>query len=84
MLRSTGLFLALNELEGLVSRLDAAMVIEGPTFEAFHRSYRESGRRPAALAGPVVCRDRAGALRPARAVLRRLRRCGHSRRHAGR
>ena len=39
------------ELESLVNRLDAAMVIEGPTFEAFHRSYRESGRRPAALAG---------------------------------
>jgi AmmeMemoRadiSam system protein B len=51
VLRSTGLFLAMNELESLVSRLDAAMIIEGPTFEAFHRSYRESGRRPAALAG---------------------------------
>ncbi len=51
ILRSTGLFLALEELHGLVRRLDQAMVIEGPTFEAFHRSYRESGRRPAALAG---------------------------------
>ena len=51
VLRSTGLFLALNQLEGLVSRLDAAMLIEGPTFDAFHRTYRESGRRPAALAG---------------------------------
>jgi MEMO1 family protein len=51
VLRATGLFLALNELEGLVTRLDAAMLIEGPTFDAFHRSYRESGRRPAAMAG---------------------------------
>jgi MEMO1 family protein len=51
VLRSTGLFLALNELESLVSRLDAAMIIEGPTFDAFHRSFRESGRRPAAMAG---------------------------------
>jgi MEMO1 family protein len=51
VLRSTGMFLALNELESLVSRLDAAMIIEGPTFDAFHRSFRESGRRPAAMAG---------------------------------
>jgi MEMO1 family protein len=51
VLRSTGLFLALNELESLVSRLDAAMIIEGPTFDAFHQSFRESGRRPAAMAG---------------------------------
>jgi AmmeMemoRadiSam system protein B len=51
VLRTTGLFLALNELESLVSRLDAAMIIEGPTFDAFHRSFRESGRRPAAMAG---------------------------------
>ncbi len=51
VLRSTGLFLAINELQSLVSRLDAAMLIEGPTFEAFHKSFRESGRRPAAMAG---------------------------------
>jgi MEMO1 family protein len=65
VLRSTGLFLALNELEGLVSRLDAAMLIEGPTFEAFHRSYRESGKRPAALAG----RSYAATVRALRAQL---------------
>jgi MEMO1 family protein len=51
VLRQTGLFLALNELDDLVRRLDAAMILDGPTFAAFHQSYRESGRRPAALAG---------------------------------
>ena len=65
VLRSTGLFLALNELEALVNRLDAAMLIEGPTFEAFHRSYRESGKRPAALAG----RSYAATVRALRAQL---------------
>jgi len=65
ILRSTGLFLALEELHGLVRRLDQAMVIEGPTFEAFHQSYRDSGRRPAALAG----RSYAATLRALRAQL---------------
>jgi AmmeMemoRadiSam system protein B len=65
VLRSTGLFLAMNELEGLVSRLDSAMLIEGPTFEAFHRSYRESGKRPAAMAG----RSYAATVRALRAQL---------------
>ncbi len=51
VLRQTGLFLPLHELEDLVRRLDAAMIIEGPTFAAFYQTYRESGRRPAALAG---------------------------------
>jgi len=51
VLRHTGLFLALQELEDLVRRLDATMVLDGPTFAAFHQSFRESGRRPAALAG---------------------------------
>jgi AmmeMemoRadiSam system protein B len=50
-LRSTGLFLAHKELESLVERLDQAMLIEGPTVEAFVRAYRESPRRSAALAG---------------------------------
>ena len=51
VLRSTGLFLALNELASLVRRLAAALIFAGPTFDAFHRSFRESGRRPAAMAG---------------------------------
>ena len=51
VLRQTGLFLSLQELEELVRRLDAAMILDGPTFAAFHQTFRESGRRPAALAG---------------------------------
>jgi AmmeMemoRadiSam system protein B len=65
VLRATGLFLALEELESLVHRLDAAMVIEGPTFEAFYTAYRQSGRRPAALAG----RSYAATVRALRAQL---------------
>ncbi len=65
VLRQTGLFLALNELEDLVRRLDAAMILEGPTFAAFHQAYRESGRRPAALAG----RSYAATVRSLRAQL---------------
>ena len=65
VLRQTGLFLALGELEDLVRRLDAAMILDGPTFTAFHQSYRESGRRPAALAG----RSYAATVRSLRAQL---------------
>src|SRR5277367_4903390 len=65
VLRQTGLFLAVRELEELVSRLDAAMILDGPTFAAFHQSYRESGRRPAALAG----RSYAATVRALRAQL---------------
>jgi AmmeMemoRadiSam system protein B len=68
VLRQTGMFLAQSELEELVRRLDAAMIIEGPTFAAFHQSYRESGRRPAALAG----RSYAATLRALRAQLEQL------------
>ena len=68
VLRSTGIFLALGELESLVNRLDAAMVIEGPTFEVFQRSYRESGRRPAAMAG----RSYAATMRALRAQLQQF------------
>jgi AmmeMemoRadiSam system protein B len=65
VLRQTGMFLSLGELESLVRRLDAAMVIEGPTFSAFYQTYRESGRRPAALAG----RSYAATLRALRSQL---------------
>jgi AmmeMemoRadiSam system protein B len=65
VLRATGLFLALEELQSLVQRLDAAMILEGPTFAAFLQSYRESGRRPAALAG----RSYAATVRALRAQL---------------
>ena len=72
VLRQTGLFLALNELEDLVRRLDAAMVLEGPTFAAFHQAYRESGRRPAALAGRSYAATIRSLRRSARAVFRRF------------
>jgi AmmeMemoRadiSam system protein B len=65
VLRATGLFLPLEELKSLVDRLDAAMIIDGPTFAAFLQSYRESGRRPAALAG----RSYAATVRALRAQL---------------
>ncbi len=65
MLRQTGLFLAIHELEELVTRLDAAMILDGPTFASFHQTYRESGRRPAALAG----RSYAATVRALRAQL---------------
>ncbi len=51
VLRQTGMFIALQELRDIVNRLDAGMMIEGPTFDAFHQAYRESRSRPAALAG---------------------------------
>ena len=72
VLRQTGLFLALTELTDLVRRLDAAMILDGPTFAAFHQSYRESGRRPAALGGPILRGDAPFAPGAARAVFRRL------------
>jgi len=65
VLRQTGLFLAIKELEDLVKRLDAAMLLEGPTFASFLQTYRQSGKRPAALAG----RSYAGTVRALRAQL---------------
>jgi AmmeMemoRadiSam system protein B len=65
VMRQTGLFLAIQELEDLVRRLDSAMLLEGPTFASFLENYREAGKRPAALAG----RSYAGSLRALRAQL---------------
>jgi MEMO1 family protein len=65
VLRNTGLFVALQELRDLVQRLDGTMILEGPTFNAFVQSYRETGRRPAALAG----RSYAGSVRALNAQL---------------
>ncbi|HZW29671.1 MAG TPA: AmmeMemoRadiSam system protein B, partial [Isosphaeraceae bacterium] len=64
-MRATGQLLALKDLEDLVRRFDEAMLIEGPAFARFHQQYRESGRRPAALAG----RSYAATLRALRAQL---------------
>ena len=74
VLRQTGLFLALNELEDLVRRLDAAMILEGPTFAAFEQTYRESGRRPAALAGRSYAASVRALQGSTRTVFRRFQR----------
>jgi AmmeMemoRadiSam system protein B len=68
VLRETGQFLAMRDLEDLVRRFDESMIIEGPAFAMFHQQYRESGRRPAALAG----RSYAATLRALRAQLDRF------------
>ena len=65
VLRETGQFVAMKDLEDLVRRFDESMIIEGPAFAMFHQQYRESGRRPAALAG----RSYAATLRALRAQL---------------
>ena len=67
-LRETGRFIAMAELERLVEDLDRSMVLDGPTFQAFHQEFRESRRRPAALAG----RSYAGTERALRAQLGRF------------
>ncbi len=51
VLRETGQFVAMKELEELVRRFDEAMIIEGPAFAMFHEQYRQARRRPAAMAG---------------------------------
>jgi AmmeMemoRadiSam system protein B len=65
VLRETGHFVAMKELEDLVRRFDEAMIIEGPAFAIFHQQYRESRRRPPAMAG----RSYAATLRALRAQL---------------
>lgn len=74
VLRETGHFVAIQELEDLVRRFDEAMIIEGPAFAMFHQQYRESRHRPAAMAG----RSYAANLRALRAQLEQLfaGRCG--------
>ena len=64
-LRNTGHFVAMKELEDLVRRFDEAMILDGPAFAMFYQQYRQSGRRPAALAG----RSYAATLRALRAQL---------------
>ena len=65
VLRETGQFVAMKDLQDLVRRFDETMIIEGPAFAMFHQQYRESGRRPPALAG----RSYAATLRSLRAQL---------------
>ena len=51
VLRDAGQQISLVEIEGLVEQLDKAMVLDGPTFAAFHAAYSREPVRPAALAG---------------------------------
>jgi len=51
VLRSTGFFLPLAELEQAVAGLEQAMVLEGPTLARFLEAYRQAGTRPPAFAG---------------------------------
>ncbi len=51
VLRETGRAISAAELRNLVEQLDRAMVLDGPTFAAFHDDYRRQSVRPAAFAG---------------------------------
>lgn len=67
VLRETGQLISTAQLEELVEQLDRALVLDGPTFAAYHESYRRAPVRPAALAG----RSYAGTERALRAQLLR-------------
>ena len=49
--RDVGKRLPLSTLREMVEQLDQAMVLDGPTFAAFHAAYRQERVRPPALAG---------------------------------
>ena len=68
VLRNTGRLIASSDLETLVVQLDRAMMLDGPTFEAFHDDYKSQGIRPAAHAGASY----AGTERALRAQLARF------------
>ena len=51
VLRQTGQMIPSIELESMVTQLDRAMILDGPTFQAFHQSYKAAHNRPSALAG---------------------------------
>jgi AmmeMemoRadiSam system protein B len=68
VLRDVGQRLSLSTLQELVEKLDRAMVLDGPTFAAFHAAYRRQRVRPAALAG----RSYAGSEHALRAQLAQL------------
>lgn len=50
-LRSASQHLELSALRDLVEQLDRAFALEGPAFDSAVRAFRESRRRPAAMAG---------------------------------
>ena len=49
--RDTGQQMPAETLARLVTQLDQAMVLDGPTFASFQDTFRRSAERPAALAG---------------------------------
>jgi AmmeMemoRadiSam system protein B len=51
ILAETGVQIPLDAIRRLVDELDRAMVLDGPSFEAFREDFRRSEQRPAALAG---------------------------------
>ena len=55
--RETGQRITSVELERMVEQLDRAMVLDGPTFAAYHDAYRRERVRPAALAGLSYAKD---------------------------
>ncbi len=67
VLKQTGTLLASAELDSLVAHLDRNMVLDGPTFAAFHDTYKNEHTRPAAMAG----RSYAGTEKALRAQLAR-------------
>ncbi|WP_406696855.1 AmmeMemoRadiSam system protein B [Singulisphaera sp. Ch08] len=67
VLRETGQLITTAQLEELVDQLDRALVLDGPTFAAYHESYQREQVRPAALAG----RSYAGTERALRSQLAR-------------
>jgi AmmeMemoRadiSam system protein B len=50
-LKETGQLIDLADLEALALQLDQALVLDGPSYKAFHLDYSESRVRPAAFAG---------------------------------
>jgi AmmeMemoRadiSam system protein B len=65
VLRETGHLLTSAELRTMIAQLDGAMILEGPTFEAYVANYRQQHTRPPAHAG----RSYAGTERALRAQL---------------
>ncbi len=60
VLRSTGQLIPAEVLDGLLAQLDRAMILDGPTFEAFREAYRQEQVRPAAFAGSAYVSNERG------------------------
>ena len=82
VLRNTGRLIASSDLETLVLQLDQAMMLDGPTFEAFHDDYKSQGIRPAAHAGASYAGTERALRAQLAALLRRSSRRGATIDHA--